>query len=71
MTLKNLNNNPTNNTDAWENHVRYEIMDACTDTERLLAITDTLLELESLDLIPDQTADRLFEMIRNVNELSG
>jgi hypothetical protein len=43
-------------------------MDACTDPDRLLAILDSLTEMEKLDLIPDQTADSLFEMIRSIND---
>jgi len=68
MTSSNLNNPLKESTDAWESHVRYEIMDACTDADRLLAIMDLLLEMEKLDLIPDQTADSLFEMIRTIND---
>jgi len=68
MTSKELNNPRLNSADVWESHVRYEIMDACTDPDRLLAILDSLTEMEKLDLIPDQTADSLFEMIRTIND---
>jgi len=49
--------------DNWQTHVRYEIQDATYDKDRLLEITKCLTHMESLDLIPDDIASDLFNLI--------
>ena len=49
--------------DNWQTHVRYEIIDSAYDKDRLLEITKCLTEMEALDLIPDDIASDLFNLI--------
>jgi hypothetical protein len=54
--------------DDWQTHVRLEITDATFDSNRLLDITNNLVDMEEADLIPDHIADDLFSLIRIHNE---
>ena len=53
--------------EAWVTHVRYEIMDAGVDKIRLLEITDCLIQMERADLIPEDIASSLMDLIQNIN----
>jgi hypothetical protein len=53
--------------EAWVTHVRYEIMDACADKIRLLEITECLIQMERADLIPEDIASSLMDLIQNIN----
>lgn len=54
--------------DAWFEYVALEIADAMNDEERLLAITEAILEMERLDLIPHTTCSELLHRIQRINE---
>lgn len=49
--------------DKWQQHVSLEIQDASIDQHRLLEITNSLMELERKDLIPEDIASDLFSLI--------
>jgi hypothetical protein len=53
--------------DLWKTHVHLEILDAIPDKVRLLEITSHLQEMERADLIPDDTAQFLFNSIDIAN----
>ena len=53
--------------EAWVTHVLYEIMDACADKIRLLEITECLIQMERADLIPEDIASSLMDLIQNIN----
>ena len=49
--------------DQWQQHVSLEISEALGNDERMLEITESLVQMDSADLIPDEVADRLFLML--------
>jgi hypothetical protein len=53
--------------ESWYLHVRYEIMDSGNDPDRLLQITNCLQDMEDADLIPDEIASDLFNVISLYN----
>ncbi len=54
--------------DKWQQHVCLEISDALGNDERLLEITQALMQMDGAELIPEPISDSLFNHITNVNE---
>ena len=49
--------------DDWQQYVLLEILDCIDNDDRLLAITQELINMEKLDLIPDSVSSKLFNQI--------
>lgn len=49
--------------DQWQQHVALEISDSLGDDERLLEITESLMQMDQANLIPADIADQLFNQI--------
>jgi hypothetical protein len=54
--------------DRWQQYVSLEIADALGNDERLLDITEALLSMHMIDLIPGDISDQLFNQIDLTNE---
>lgn len=51
------------NKDDWHQHVRTEIQKASFDKERLLDITESIIDFEEKDLVPEHISSDLFNLI--------
>lgn len=53
--------------DQWQQHVSLEISDAVGNDQRLLEITEVLMQMDVASLMPEAVSDQLFNQISLTN----
>jgi hypothetical protein len=53
--------------DQWQSHVMHEVTDAFQDDDRLLRITELMMDMSEGGLVPEPIADAIFIHINNIN----
>lgn len=53
--------------DLWQSHVMHEVTDAYQDDDRLLRITELMMDMSEGGLVPEPIADAIFIHINNIN----